>query len=171
MLLAGIGEPYDHATGKGVVGKNYAYQFEAGASAFFEDKELNPYWGSAGMGVVIDDFNGENFRSRRPGLLRRRLHHRQHRERAADRRPHRAARHAGMGLRMEARDGEVVPPRRAFQHAGLGLCQPRQLHGPRSDLQGRARPAADPAHLQSARQRIQNVGVSAATSSKGSSRR
>ena len=31
MLLAGIGEPYDHATGKGVVGKNYAYQFEAGA--------------------------------------------------------------------------------------------------------------------------------------------
>jgi gluconate 2-dehydrogenase alpha chain len=61
MLLAGIGEPYDHATGKGVVGKNYAYQFEAGANAFFEDKEMNPYWGSAGMGVVIDDFNGESF--------------------------------------------------------------------------------------------------------------
>jgi gluconate 2-dehydrogenase alpha chain len=61
MLLAGIGEPYDRATGKGVVGKNYAYQFEAGASAFFENKEMNPYWGSAGMGVVIDDFNGENF--------------------------------------------------------------------------------------------------------------
>jgi len=61
MLLAGIGEPYDHATGKGVVGKNYAYQFEAGANAFFEDKELNPYWGSAGMGTVIDDFNGESF--------------------------------------------------------------------------------------------------------------
>src|SRR6202167_4382591 len=61
MLLAGIREPYDHATGKGVVGKNYAYQFEAGANAFFEDKELNPYWGSAGMSVCIDDFNGENF--------------------------------------------------------------------------------------------------------------
>src|SRR4029077_8856246 len=59
MLLAGIGEPYDRATGKGVVGKNYAYQFEAGAGAFFENKELTPYWGSAGMGVVIDDFNGE----------------------------------------------------------------------------------------------------------------
>ena len=52
MLLAGIGEPYDRVTGKGVVGKNYAYQFEAGAGAFFEDKELNPYWGSAGMGDV-----------------------------------------------------------------------------------------------------------------------
>src|SRR5271155_1747429 len=61
MLLAGIGEPYDHATGKGLVGKNYAYQFEAGASAFFADKELNPYWGSAGMSTIIDDFNGENF--------------------------------------------------------------------------------------------------------------
>jgi gluconate 2-dehydrogenase alpha chain len=61
MLLAGIGEPYDRATGNGVVGKNYAYQFEAEAKAFFEDKELNPYWGSGGMSVCIDDFNGENF--------------------------------------------------------------------------------------------------------------
>jgi gluconate 2-dehydrogenase alpha chain len=61
LLLAGIGEPYDATTGKGVVGKNYAYQFEAGASAFFENREMNPYWGSAGMGVAIDDFNGENF--------------------------------------------------------------------------------------------------------------
>jgi gluconate 2-dehydrogenase alpha chain len=61
LLLAGIGEPYDRDSGKGLVGKNYAYQYEAGASAFFEDKELNPYWGSAGMSVVIDDLNGENF--------------------------------------------------------------------------------------------------------------
>jgi gluconate 2-dehydrogenase alpha chain len=61
LLLAGIGEPYDPATGRGVVGKNYAYQFEAGAEAFFEDKELNPFMGNAGMSVAIDDFNGENF--------------------------------------------------------------------------------------------------------------
>jgi gluconate 2-dehydrogenase alpha chain len=61
LLLAGIGEPYDRATGKGVVGKNYAYQFEAGGGAFFEDKEMNPYWGNAGMSMCIDDFNGENF--------------------------------------------------------------------------------------------------------------
>jgi gluconate 2-dehydrogenase alpha chain len=61
LLLAGIGEPYDHATGKGVVGKNYAYQFEAGAAAFFEDKHMNPFMGSAGMSMCIDDFNGENF--------------------------------------------------------------------------------------------------------------
>jgi gluconate 2-dehydrogenase alpha chain len=61
LLLAGIGEPYDHATGKGVVGSNYAYQFEAGAQAFFEDKHMNSYMGSAATGMCIDDFNGENF--------------------------------------------------------------------------------------------------------------
>jgi gluconate 2-dehydrogenase alpha chain len=61
MLLAGIGEPYDHATGKGVVGKNYCYQFEAGGEAFFAGKEFNPFIGAPGMGVAIDDFNGENF--------------------------------------------------------------------------------------------------------------
>jgi gluconate 2-dehydrogenase alpha chain len=61
LLLAGIGEPYDHTTGQGVVGKNYAYQFEAGGGAFFENREMNPYWGNAGMSMCIDDFNGENF--------------------------------------------------------------------------------------------------------------
>jgi gluconate 2-dehydrogenase alpha chain len=57
LLLAGIGEPYDRATGRGVVGKNYAYQFEAPGEAFFEDKELNSFMG---MSMSIDDFNGEN---------------------------------------------------------------------------------------------------------------
>jgi gluconate 2-dehydrogenase alpha chain len=61
LLLAGIGEPYNRATGSGVVGKNYCYQYEAGAAAFFEEKEWNAYMGSAGVGMCIDDFNGENF--------------------------------------------------------------------------------------------------------------
>src|SRR5215813_1580955 len=61
LLLAGIGEPYDPTTGKGVVGKNYAYQFEAGGVAFFEDKWMNPFMGAPAMSVAIDDFNGENF--------------------------------------------------------------------------------------------------------------
>src|SRR5262249_61456420 len=38
MLLAGVGEPYDPATGKGAVGRNYCYQTQAGTDAFFEDK-------------------------------------------------------------------------------------------------------------------------------------
>jgi len=61
LLTAGIGEPYDPATGKGVVGKNYCYQFEAGGEAFFEGREFNPFMGAPGMSIVIDDFNGENF--------------------------------------------------------------------------------------------------------------
>jgi gluconate 2-dehydrogenase alpha chain len=61
FLLAGIGEPYDPRTGKGVVGKNYCYQFEAGGEAFFEGREFNPFMGGPGMSIAIDDFNGENF--------------------------------------------------------------------------------------------------------------
>jgi gluconate 2-dehydrogenase alpha chain len=61
VLLAGIGEPYDPVSGKGVVGKNYCYQFEAGGEAFFEGREFNPFMGGPGMSVAIDDFNGENF--------------------------------------------------------------------------------------------------------------
>ena len=43
FLLAGIGEPYDPRSGKGVVGKNYCYQFEAGGKAFVEGREFNPF--------------------------------------------------------------------------------------------------------------------------------
>ena len=61
FLLAGVNEPYDPRTGKGVVGKNYCYQFEAGGEAFFEGREFNPFMGGPGMSIAIDDFNGENF--------------------------------------------------------------------------------------------------------------
>ena len=106
LLLAGIGEPYDPATGKGVVGKNYAYQFEAGGVAFFEDKWMNPFIGAPGMSVAIDDFNGENFDHGGLGLLRRRLH----------RRPATAARRRSadaccrMGRRAGARTGSAQRP-------------------------------------------------------------
>lgn len=61
LLYSGIGEPYDARTGRGLVGKNYCYQFEAPATAFLENKNLNPFMGSPGDAGVIDDFNGENF--------------------------------------------------------------------------------------------------------------
>jgi len=61
MLYSGIGEPYDPKTGKGLVGKNYCYQFEANGTAFFTDKVLNPFMGSPGDRIAFDDFNGENF--------------------------------------------------------------------------------------------------------------
>jgi gluconate 2-dehydrogenase alpha chain len=62
MLTAGIGEPYDYKTGKGAVGKNYCYQVSGNAvTVFFQDKEINPFMAAGAHGVLIDDFNGDNF--------------------------------------------------------------------------------------------------------------
>ena len=62
LLNSGIGEPYDPVTGKGVIGKNYCYQISRlGVTLFFEDKFFNPFMGSPGTQMVMDDFNGDNF--------------------------------------------------------------------------------------------------------------
>ncbi len=60
MRLAGIGEPYDPATGKGVIGKNYCYQTNS-AVACFVDEEINPFIGTGVSPAVVDDFQGDNF--------------------------------------------------------------------------------------------------------------
>jgi gluconate 2-dehydrogenase alpha chain len=62
LLLSGIGQPYDPATGKGTVGKNYAYQKNSKIQIFFDkDVAINPFIGSGAGGVVYDDFNADNF--------------------------------------------------------------------------------------------------------------
>ncbi|MEH2482060.1 gluconate 2-dehydrogenase alpha chain [Nitrobacteraceae bacterium AZCC 2146] len=61
MLMSGIGEPYDPRSGKGVVGKNYCYQIQPTVQLFLKDEELNPFMGAGGLGMVVDDFNGDNF--------------------------------------------------------------------------------------------------------------
>ena len=61
LLLSGIGKPYDPATGEGVIGKNYAYQITSSVNVFHDDKILNPFIGAGAMGMVVDDFNGDNF--------------------------------------------------------------------------------------------------------------
>jgi gluconate 2-dehydrogenase alpha chain len=61
LLLSGIGQPYDPATGAGVVGKNYAYQTMSSVNVFFDDKLINPFIGAGALATVIDDFNGDNF--------------------------------------------------------------------------------------------------------------
>lgn len=61
MLHSGIGQPYDPATGQGVVGKNYAYQIVSGVSVFYDDLAVNPFIGAGALGQVIDEFNGDNF--------------------------------------------------------------------------------------------------------------
>jgi gluconate 2-dehydrogenase alpha chain len=62
LLLSGIGQPYDPVSGTGVVGKNFVYQNEATIKVFMdEDTFTNPYIGTGGGGVAVEDFNADNF--------------------------------------------------------------------------------------------------------------
>ncbi|RKN70129.1 GMC family oxidoreductase [Paenibacillus ginsengarvi] len=62
LLTSKLGTPYDPATGKGVIGRNYAYQVQGGSTtAFFEEKQFNTYAGAGALGMEIPDFNGDNF--------------------------------------------------------------------------------------------------------------
>jgi gluconate 2-dehydrogenase alpha chain len=61
MLLAGIGQPYDPASNRGVVGRNYAYKCTSGVTAFFDDKTFNSFMGGGALGRAIDEYNGDNF--------------------------------------------------------------------------------------------------------------
>ncbi len=60
LMVSGIGEMYDPETGKGTLGKNYAYQVLPGATGFF-DEQMNVFMGAGALGMTIDDFNGDNF--------------------------------------------------------------------------------------------------------------
>lgn len=62
MLLSGIGKPYDPQTNEGVVGRNYAYQTMSSVRVFYDGKHrFNPYMGAGALGMVTDDYNGDNF--------------------------------------------------------------------------------------------------------------
>ena len=62
LLSSGIGTPYDLVSGRGVVGRNYAYQTTSGVQVFYDDKvNINPFMRSGANGTVISDFVGDNF--------------------------------------------------------------------------------------------------------------
>jgi len=63
MLMSGIGAPYDPNTGKGVIGKNYAYQMMSNVNVFYDkDVAINPFIGAgSGGNVIIDEFNSDHF--------------------------------------------------------------------------------------------------------------
>jgi gluconate 2-dehydrogenase alpha chain len=62
LLLSEIGRPYNPTTGTGVIGKNYAYQIRKGrATGFFDEKKFNNFAGAGGLGMIVDDYNGDNF--------------------------------------------------------------------------------------------------------------
>lgn len=60
LMLSGIGEPYDVATGKGVLGRNLTHEIYFGVTAFFE-KPLNRFMGAGAAGICISDFEGDAF--------------------------------------------------------------------------------------------------------------
>ena len=61
LMLSGIGTMYDPASGKGTLGKNYCYQINPSVDVFFDDKILNPFVGAGALGMIVDDWNGDNF--------------------------------------------------------------------------------------------------------------
>lgn len=70
LLVSGIGQPYDPATGEGVVGRNYAYQTMSSVSVFYDsDTRLNQFMGAGALGTVLDDYNGDNFDHGGPGFV------------------------------------------------------------------------------------------------------
>jgi gluconate 2-dehydrogenase alpha chain len=63
LLVSGIGRPYDPATGRGVVGKNYSWH---GAMPyiplFYDDGHVfNLFMGAGALGMVVADLEGDNF--------------------------------------------------------------------------------------------------------------
>jgi len=63
LLLSGIGDPYDPKTGKGQVGRNYAYQMCTVTNIFFDESvHINPFIGAGAAGqMAVDDFNSDHF--------------------------------------------------------------------------------------------------------------
>lgn len=71
LLMSNIAKTYDPTTGKGVVGRNYAYQTGSGAQLFFEEGHLfNGFMSTGGLGTVIDDFHANwDFDRREPNFI------------------------------------------------------------------------------------------------------
>ena len=61
MLLSGIGKPYNPITEEGVIGRNYAFLSNGGATLFFKDKNFNPFATSGPTGQMFNDISPGNF--------------------------------------------------------------------------------------------------------------
>ncbi|MFK8258486.1 GMC family oxidoreductase [Erwinia sp. AnSW2-5] len=66
MLLSGIGQPYNPLTEEGVVGRNYAFLSNGGATLFFKDKNFNPFATAGATGQMFNDISPGNVDG--PGL-------------------------------------------------------------------------------------------------------
>ena len=70
LLLSKIGDPYDPATGKGSLGKNFSHTVGGGGAAVAFSKPLNGFMFAGGQSMRISDFNGFRGISSDSGVLR-----------------------------------------------------------------------------------------------------
>jgi gluconate 2-dehydrogenase alpha chain len=63
LLMSGIGKPYDPVANQGVIGRNFTHQTISDAIGFFDKEKFNfnPFIASGSIGMIIDEFNGDNF--------------------------------------------------------------------------------------------------------------
>ena len=62
FLLSKIGTPYDKASGKGPVGRNFCYQMANAATGFFDKSKyiFNTFIASGATGMALDELNNDN---------------------------------------------------------------------------------------------------------------
>ena len=60
LLLSGIGESYDPATGRGTVGSNLTHQVTASSVTAFFNEPLNRFMGSGSAGFMVSDFDRDD---------------------------------------------------------------------------------------------------------------
>jgi gluconate 2-dehydrogenase alpha chain len=61
LLLSGIGQAYDPASGKGTLGRNLTHQVIISAATAFFEKPLNRFMGSGASGMMFSDLDGDIF--------------------------------------------------------------------------------------------------------------
>jgi gluconate 2-dehydrogenase alpha chain len=61
LLLSGIGDRHDPATGHGTVGSNLTHQISTNAATAFFEQPLNRFMGSGSAAMFIGDFDGDVF--------------------------------------------------------------------------------------------------------------
>jgi len=70
LLLSEIGQPYDPLTRKGTLGRNLTHQVSFGAATVFFDTPLNRFMGAGSSGLMLSDFDADNFDHEKLGFLR-----------------------------------------------------------------------------------------------------
>ena len=158
MLLSGIGKPYDPRSGAGVVGRNYAYQILSASTSFLKDKTLNPFIATGAFGMVIDDYNGDNFdhsatRLRRWRLISCATTNGRPIQYSSD-----PGGHAEMGQQMEEGGRRYLSTRNGA-HRPWSCYSYRDSGSISTDLQGPARSRSPSHDLRLPRQRIEDVGI------------